>query len=384
MKEISAGGVVYRNRDGRLEIQLIRDRFGKITLAKGKLEAEETERQAALREVEEETGIRGAIVAPLSVIRYEYESSERVTVQKEVHYYLVEAGEGSHRAQTEEISGVDWFSPEESWRLQLAEGYDTNDEVLRQALEKLGISTLGHSRPDAAGRFPIWLPGTPIAPFIDHTLLKAEASSADFRKLCEEALLYGFYGVCVNGRWVRQCREQLSGTNVKVCGVVGFPLGAGATRAKAFEAAAAVEDGAAEIDMALSVGKLLEGDYASVERDISAVVQAVQGGALVKVILETGMLTSDQKREACRLAEAAGADYVKTSTGFGPGGATADDIALMKASVSSRMGVKASGGIRDAAKARQLLLAGASRLGTSSGVAIAAGAAGSAMGSESC
>nr|WP_238162402.1 deoxyribose-phosphate aldolase [Cohnella sp. AR92] len=215
----------------------------------------------------------------------------------------------------------------------------------------------------------------PLAPFIDHTLLKAEANSAEFSKLCEEALQYGFYSVCVNGRWVRQCREQLSGTNVKVCSVVGFPLGAGATRAKAFEAAAAVEDGASEIDMVLAVGKLLEADMASVERDISAVVQAVQGGALVKVILETGLLNDELKREACRIAEAAGADYVKTSTGFGPGGATADDIRLMRGSVSSRLGVKASGGIRDAAKARQMLLAGASRLGTSSGAAIVTGAA---------
>ncbi|RUS48504.1 deoxyribose-phosphate aldolase [Cohnella sp. AR92] len=375
MKEISAGGVVYRKRDGKLELQLIRDRFGKITLAKGKLEARETERQAALREVQEETGIQGKIVAPLSVIRYEYESSERVTVQKEVHYYLVEAEAGTLHAQEEEISGVDWFSPQESWQLQLAEGYETNEEVLRLALEKLGVGVAGDSRGEVSGRFPIWTPGMPLAPFIDHTLLKAEANSAEFSKLCEEALQYGFYSVCVNGRWVRQCREQLSGTNVKVCSVVGFPLGAGATRAKAFEAAAAVEDGASEIDMVLAVGKLLEADMASVERDISAVVQAVQGGALVKVILETGLLNDELKREACRIAEAAGADYVKTSTGFGPGGATADDIRLMRGSVSSRLGVKASGGIRDAAKARQMLLAGASRLGTSSGAAIVTGAA---------
>nr|WP_230986960.1 deoxyribose-phosphate aldolase [Cohnella fermenti] len=213
----------------------------------------------------------------------------------------------------------------------------------------------------------------PIAPFIDHTLLKAEAVSADYRRLCEEAYAHGFHSVCVGGRWVRQCREQLGGTNVKVCGVVGFPLGSGATRAKAFEAAAAVEDGAAEIDMVLAIGRLLEGDCASVERDITAVVQAVQGGALVKVILETGMLTDERKVEACRIAEAAGADYVKTSTGFGPGGATEEDVVLLRASVSPRLGVKASAGIRDEAKARKLLLAGASRLGTSSGVAIVAG-----------
>nr|WP_238357422.1 deoxyribose-phosphate aldolase [Cohnella zeiphila] len=214
-----------------------------------------------------------------------------------------------------------------------------------------------------------------MAPFIDHTLLKADARSADFAKLCEEALEHRFYSVCVNGRWVRQCREQLSGTSVKVCAVVGFPLGAGATRAKAFEAAAAVEDGAAEIDMVLSVGKLLDEDYAAVERDIQAVVQAVQGGALVKVILETGALRPDLIQEACRLAEAAGADYVKTSTGFGPGGATEADVRLMRESVSRRIGVKASGGIRSTETAAKMLLAGASRIGTSSGIAIVGGGA---------
>nr|WP_027091147.1 deoxyribose-phosphate aldolase [Cohnella thermotolerans] len=223
----------------------------------------------------------------------------------------------------------------------------------------------------------MWRPGQPIAPFIDHTLVKAEARSADFARLCEEALEHGFYSVCVNGKWVRQCREQLSGTNVKVCAVVGFPLGAGATRAKAFEAAAAVEDGAAEIDMVLPIGKLLDEDYTAVEKDISSVVQSVQGGALVKVILETGALTDALIREACRLAEAAGADYVKTSTGFGPGSATEAHIRLMRASVSPRIGVKASGGIRDAQTAVRLLLAGANRIGTSSGVVIASGGAAS-------
>lgn len=372
MKEISAGGVVFRRRDGKLEIQLIRDRFGKMTLAKGRMEPGETIERTALREIEEETGIAGAIVAPLSVIRYEYESADQATVQKEVHYYLVEAGSGTLQPQASEIAGVDWYAPEESWRLQQVEGYDTNDEVLRQALRQLGVEPrLAVS--GKAGRFPVWASGQSIAPFIDHTLLRAEARAADFAKLCEEALAHRFYSVCVNGRWVRQCREQLSGTDVKVCAVVGFPLGAGATRAKAFEAAAAVEDGAAEIDMVLPVGKLLDGDYAAVERDVFAVVQAVQAGALVKVILETGALTEALVKEACRIAEAAGADYVKTSTGFGPGGATEEHIRLMRASVSPRIGVKASGGVRDEQTAVRMLLAGANRIGTSSGVAIVGG-----------
>lgn len=253
------------------------------------------------------------------------------------------------------------------------ESRDARSEGLREARGRAESAPGDGHVEDAAARFPVWQPGQPLAPFIDHTLLRAEARSADFAKLCEEALEHRFYGVCVNGRWVRQCREHLSGTNVKVCSVVGFPLGAGATRAKAFEAAAAVEDGAAEIDMVLSIGKLLDADYAGAEKDIASVVQAVQGGALVKVILETGALTDGQIAEACRLAESAGADYVKTSTGFGPGGATEAHVRLMRASVTARLGVKASGGIRSAQDAIRLLLAGASRIGTSSGIAIAAG-----------
>lgn len=376
MKEISAGGVVYRNRNGSLEIQLIKDRFGKTTLAKGKMEEGESIEQTALREISEETGISGRIVAPLSVIRYQYESADREAVQKEVHYFLVEAGDGSLKAQTEEIAGVAWHTPEESWRLQREGGYDTNDEVLRAALRKLGFEPADTEPAPPGGRFPIWLPGQSMAPFIDHTLLKADARADDFAKLCDEALEYGFYSVCVNGGWVRMCREKLSGTPVKVCAVVGFPLGAMATRAKAFEAAAAVEDGASEIDMVLPIGRLLDRDFGAVERDIASVVQAVQGGALVKVILETGALPSEElKREACKLTEAAGADYVKTSTGFGPGGATEADIRLMREAVSPRLGVKASGGVRSAETAAAMLLAGASRIGTSSGVAIAGGSA---------
>ncbi|WP_350356229.1 deoxyribose-phosphate aldolase [Cohnella hashimotonis] len=372
MLEISAGGVVYRQNGGKIEIQMIEDRFGKTTLAKGKMEPGETIEETALREIMEETGIRGDIRSPLSVIRYQYEAADRATVQKEVHYYLVEAGEGTLQAQVEEIKGVAWYSPAESWRLQRSGGYDNNDEVLREALRQLGFEPQdGHVV--TAGRFPIWTPGQSVAPFIDHTLLKAEARTADIEQLCQEALAYQFYSVCVNGRWVRLSRERLGGTNVKVCAVVGFPLGAAATRAKAFEAAAAVEDGASEIDMVLSIGKLLDRDFDSVQRDISSVVRAVQGGALVKVILETGALTDELKREACRISEAAGADYVKTSTGFGPGKATEADIRLMRSSVSGHLGVKASGGVRDAATAEAMLLAGASRIGTSSGIAIVGG-----------
>jgi len=218
-----------------------------------------------------------------------------------------------------------------------------------------------------------WKPGETLEKYIDHTLLKPEATEADIARLCSEARTYGFHSVCVNGVWVDYCRERLTGSNVKISAVVGFPLGAGDPRVKAFEAAAAVEDGATEIDMVLSVGHVLQGRFGVVAADIAGVVRAVDGQAIVKVILETGLLDETQIAEACRVAEAAGAHYVKTSTGFGPGGATEAHIRLMRASVSPTIGVKASGGIRDGRAARRMLAAGANRIGTSAGVAILAG-----------
>jgi deoxyribose-phosphate aldolase len=222
-------------------------------------------------------------------------------------------------------------------------------------------------------QYPVWEQRLSLASFIDFTMLKAEARSAELSHLCEEASAHGFHSVCVSGGWVRLCRERLSGTAVKVSAVVGFPLGAHATRAKAFEAAAALEDGASEIDMVLPLGRLLDGDYEAAERDIAAVVQAVQGGALVKVILETGLLTDKLKAAGGKIAEAAGANYIQTSTGFGGDGATEADIRLLRASVSATMGVKASGGIRNAESAKALLKAGANRIGSSSGIAIVRG-----------
>jgi len=212
-----------------------------------------------------------------------------------------------------------------------------------------------------------------IASMIDHTLLKADTNRAAIEKLCREAKEHGFYSVCVNGIWVPTCQELLAGSEVKIAVVCGFPLGANDSTVKAYEAANAVEQGAGEIDMVLQIGLLLEGRYTEVEEDIRQVVQAVDGGAIVKVIFETGMLNDEQKRTACKLSEQAGAHYVKTSTGFGPGGATVEDITLMRASVSPSIGVKASGGIRDLETARKMIEAGATRLGTSSGVAIIGG-----------
>jgi deoxyribose-phosphate aldolase len=219
-------------------------------------------------------------------------------------------------------------------------------------------------------QFPTWEPGQSLASFLDYTMLKAEANARELANLCEEASAHGFHSVCVNGGWVRLCRERLSGTNVKVSAVVGFPLGAHATRAKAFEASAALDDGASEIDMVIPIGKLINAEYDAVERDIAAVVQAVQGGALVKVILETGLLTDELKTVGGRIAEAAGANYIQTSTGFGGDGASEADIQLLRSGVTAALGIKASGGIRNAQSAMALLRAGANRIGSSSCIAI--------------
>ncbi|MDF2716789.1 MAG: deoxyribose-phosphate aldolase [Paenibacillus sp.] len=213
--------------------------------------------------------------------------------------------------------------------------------------------------------------------YIDHTLLKADATPEAIVKLCDEARKYGFYSVCVNSGWVPLCIRALEGSDVRVSAVVGFPLGANLSEVKAFEAAKAAECGASDIDMVLQVGSLLAGDESRVREDIQAVVDAVKGKAIVKVIIETGYLNEEQKRTACRLAEEAGAHFVKTSTGFGPGLATVEDVKLMRAAVSPNVQVKASGGVRDLAAALAMIEAGATRLGTSSGVAILSGAGGS-------
>ncbi len=203
----------------------------------------------------------------------------------------------------------------------------------------------------------------------DHTILKADATKEAVKKVCREAAEYGFMSVCVNGFYTSFVREQLKGSGVKVCTVVGFPLGQMSTRAKAAEARIAVEDGADEIDMVINVGALKDGDYETVREDIRQVKEACKD-ALLKVIIETCLLTQDEKRKACELAKEAGADFVKTSTGFSVGGATQEDVSLMRSIVGDSMGVKASGGIRDRQTAEKMLKAGASRLGTSATTAI--------------
>ena len=211
----------------------------------------------------------------------------------------------------------------------------------------------------------------PLNKYFDHTLLKPEASSAQIEKLCNEALKYDFYSVCVNSCYVGQCADLLLGSDVKVAAVVGFPLGACTTATKVFETEEACKDGAREIDMVLNVGMFKDGKYDYIREDISEVVQAASAyGAIVKVILETCLLTKDEIKEACLLAKESGAHFVKTSTGFGSGGAFADDVQLMKNTVGSDMEVKASGGIRDYDTVMAMIEAGADRIGASASVAV--------------
>ena len=210
-----------------------------------------------------------------------------------------------------------------------------------------------------------------IARLIDHTLLKPEATRADILKLCAEARQYGFASVCVNPYWVPLAAKELAGCEVKVCTVAGFPLGATTTAAKTAEAADAARKGAREIDMVINVGALRSGDNDAVRDDIEAVVKVCHDArAIVKVILETALLNDGQKATACALAKAAGADFVKTSTGFGPGGATARDVALMRQVVGPGMGVKAAGGIRTFEDLKKMTEAGATRIGASASVKI--------------
>lgn len=209
-----------------------------------------------------------------------------------------------------------------------------------------------------------------LAKMIDHTLLKPQATREDIARLASEARQYGFASVCVNPCWVPVAAQELTGTEVKVCTVIGFPLGASSTQVKVFETQDAIDHGAAEIDMVIAIGRLKAGEDTAVESDICAVVEAARGKALVKVIIETCLLTDDEKVRACMLAVRAGADFVKTSTGFSTGGARPEDVALMRKTVGETAGVKASGGIRSKEDALRMVAAGADRLGTSAGVLI--------------
>ena len=218
-----------------------------------------------------------------------------------------------------------------------------------------------------------------LARMIDHTLLRPDAVLKDVQQLCGEARQHGFASVCVNGAWVAECAALLKDSGVKVCSVAGFPLGACASKVKLAEARAALDDGAAEIDMVINIGALKCGLEDLVRGEISALAQAChERGALLKVILETCLLSRAEKIKACEISREAGADFVKTSTGFSKGGATVEDIRLMRETVGPQMGVKASGGVRDFETAQAMIRAGATRIGASASVAIVQGAAGAA------
>jgi deoxyribose-phosphate aldolase len=230
--------------------------------------------------------------------------------------------------------------------------------ILDAGAERIGLHASGGST------------GT-VAAMIDHTLLKPDATRHDIETLCREAAQYEFASVCVNPTWVALCARLLQESGVRVCSVVGFPLGATTADTKHYEARRAIFDGAREIDMVINVGALKSGDLRLVERDIEAVTVACRdAGAMSKVIIEAALLTDDEKITACTLAKAAGADFVKTATGFGPGGATVHDVALMRRVVGTEMGVKAAGGVRDLDALKAMVAAGASRIGASAGVRI--------------
>jgi len=248
--------------------------------------------------------------------------------------------------------------------------YECCPDRIRGVLEA-GATRLGlHASGGAAGT---------VAGMIDHTLLKPDATRADVEALCREAAEYSFASVCVNPTWVSTCAHLLTSTPVVVCSVVGFPLGATTPDTKHYETRRAIFDGAREIDMVINVGALKSGDLRLVERDIEAVTAPCREfGVLSKVIIEAALLTDDEKITACTLAKAAAADFVKTSTGFGPGGATAADVALMRRVVGADMGVKAAGGVRDLEGVKAMIAAGASRVGASAGVKIVQQARGEA------
>jgi deoxyribose-phosphate aldolase len=222
----------------------------------------------------------------------------------------------------------------------------------------------------------------PLASYIDHTLLRPDASPADIDRLCDEAAEFGFAAVCINPTWVARAKRRLRGAGVMVASVVGFPLGANTPEIKAMEARRALRDGAREIDMVINIGALKGGEHDLVRRDIAGVSDACREvGALNKVIIEAAYLSDEEKVIACRLAVAGRADYVKTSTGFGPGGATVFDVALMREVVGEKMGVKAAGGIHTADEVREMITAGATRIGASAGVRIVSGEEGESSGS---
>ncbi len=261
---------------------------------------------------------------------------------------------------------------------ELSQGEHCTEECADGICVKTCFDNVGHVISAGAERITSTLGGIPqdpdIASLIDHTLLKPDATPDQIAQLCYEARKYGFASVCINPGHVKLCTDLLRGTKVKVCTVIGFPLGATSPEVKVYETETALRDGATEIDMVINIGALKGGDHTVVARDIQGVVKVAHAaGAIVKVIIETSLLTEEEKVAACLLSKEAGADYVKTSTGFAGGGATVEDVALMRRVVGPEMGVKASGGVKSFEDAKSMVAAGATRLGASAGVKIVQG-----------
>jgi deoxyribose-phosphate aldolase len=248
------------------------------------------------------------------------------------------------------------------------------DKIVAEVVKRMGAPSPGEAaRPVPSGTGVAAPLPAELARYIDHTLLKPEATEEQVNKLCAEAAQHHFYSVCVNSSWAEHCARKLGGAGVKVCAVVGFPLGAMDSRAKAFEARTAIANGANEIDMVMNVGAMKAGNLKLLREDMLCVRRACRVGIVLKVILETCMLTDEEKVLACEIARDVGADFVKTSTGFNKSGATVADIRLMRRTVGPKMGVKAAGGVRSYEDAVAMIEAGATRLGTSSGVVLISG-----------
>jgi len=248
------------------------------------------------------------------------------------------------------------------------------EKIAEEVMKRLqGAVLAAEASPLPETSVPNMISHAEMAQYIDHTLLKPESTSDQYDQVVKECLQYNFKSICINSSWVGYVARQLQGSKIEVCSVVGFPLGAMTTRSKAFEAREAIADGATEVDMVINIGALRTGHYDEVEEDIRAVRRATRAGTVLKVILETCMLSQEEKVIACELSKKSGADFVKTSTGFSSGGATVEDIRLMRSTVGPDMGVKASGGIRSWDMAVDLIRAGATRLGIGSSIKVMTG-----------
>ena len=348
-----AGGLVFVRHSEGIDVLLLDDRFGKVTLPKGHVESGEILEQTAVREVYEETGIATRIVSPIGKVTYEFtDSLTQETGVKDAYYFLMEKVDGEIVPQLTEVAGARFVPIDDVEEEIRARGYENNLPVFQTGLAMIRDRDL--ARDD-------------FAQLIDHTLLKPDATSLEIDKLCKEAAAYQFASVCIQPMYVETAAELLADSPVKVCTVIGFPLGANLTSIKVAEAIHAIDDGAEELDMVVAIGKLREGDLVYVENDIRAVVEAAADQAIVKVILETGLLSAKEQEAGAGCALRAGAHFVKTSTGFSAGGATVDAVARLRQSVGDRLGVKASGGIRTREDALAMVAAGASRIGASAG-----------------